>query len=126
MAGIVPDVGELDCVNILRLAWNGEACKLRLFKNDYTPVAGTTLANLTEADFSTYANQNCNSWASPITDVAGKAFTIEQVHQWVLSSTPATGNTIYGYYFTRASGALVFAERFAVPVPMASEGTSSR
>lgn len=122
MAGIVPNIGELDCVDVLRSAWNGEACQLHLFQNDYTPDDDTDVGDLTEADFDDYASQDCNDWSSPITDIAGKAFTIEQVHQWVLSSPPSTGNTIYGYYFTRADGTLVFAERFTSSAPMTSSG----
>lgn len=106
MAGIIPNEGEEDMLDVL-LAGN---LVLRLFKNNFTPSDSSVLADFTEADFPGYAaiTLTGGSWtttpgAPSIATYAAQTFT----------ATASGSQTIYGYYITRtATGRVWMAERF--------------
>jgi len=50
---IVPDVGEIYCLNRIRADWN-TLFELRLFQNDYNPTADSLLPDFVESTFSGY------------------------------------------------------------------------
>ena len=114
----VPDVGEIFLLTeLLNNTFTG--AKLRLFKNDYTPVDGSTLANFTQANFSGYAQIVLNAWGVAVT-VAGRA-SADHAPVNFTHNGGATANNIYGYYVVDATEAeLLFAERDPFgPVTMA-------
>lgn len=119
----VPDVSALYFLNTL-LGNNsnplgGATCKL--FKNNYTPVAGSVLGDFTEADFSGYTSQALTGWTTPAT-VSAHARTTATALSWTKSG--ATGNSIYGYYVVNGSN-LLFAERDPnAPIAMTTNGDS--
>ena len=86
---------------------------LKLYKNDYTPIDGSTEANFTEADFSGYA-------AIAFTDSGDWAFTQDAPSYMVAAQQTFQANdtidpaqNMYGYYVVRTSdGAAIWAERF--------------
>lgn len=119
MALKVPNVGELELLDeILR----EDDFELHLYKNDYTPVDDSELADFTEADFEGYASEALTNWVAAVTDANGRAFT----HADSLTFTKGTGgvsNTVYGYYVVNASNSeLVWAERFLAGIVMDTDG----
>ena len=111
MALIIPNAAKV----FMQKIWTGEIAnsqlKVKLFKNDYTPVAGTVLANLTEADFTGYAVQNVNNPATQAAlDVNNRAVTFWDLVSWTKNG--ATGNTIYGYWVVDNAGNFLWVERF--------------
>jgi len=120
----VPNAAELKLLDQLRVSLNATPATLRLFKNNYTPVDGTVVGDLTEADFSGYAAINVTDLGSPST-VSGRAVTVSAAAKVFTHSGGATGNSIYGYYVTDAGGALLWAERDpAAPAAMSVGGST--
>lgn len=108
----IPDAGELVILNQLRAQW-GSALFIELYRNDYTPVDGTVLANLTVANYSGYAHQNATGWTAAAT-VSAVASTTADPKTFTVGAG-GVGNSVYGYYVTDAGGALMWAERDANP-----------
>jgi len=110
MTLVAPNQGEQIALEALVGKTAGQNLKLILFKNDYTPVEGTTEANLTEADFTGYAaiTLTAASWSY----VAGDPGTLSYAAQTFVS-TAAQSQNVYGYGLVQVtSGKLVWAERF--------------
>jgi hypothetical protein len=115
---VVPDEGEIELLNkTLRAALAvDESYSLRLFRNDYTPNAGSTLASFTEASFLGYFRYDLTraGWTVP-TIVDGRAvtdWTAAEV-KWTAAGGP---QTIYGYYvIAPATAKVAWGERFDDP-----------
>lgn len=118
---ITPDNGELTLLSILfqRSGFNFPAgnCKLRLFKNDYTPDQTSIFSSFTEADFSGYAAVDISSaWNAPTT--VSHRGQINHADGVFTHNGGGTSNTIYGAYVTFHNGSLspsdyiLWAERF--------------
>lgn len=95
--------------------------RIRLFKNNHTPVNGDTAAAYTEADFSGYSGFQALTWAAAVINgsVQGE---IDATQVTWTHNGGATSNTVYGIYVTDAADVLTYAERFPAPVTMASNG----
>lgn len=91
---------------------SGTNVVLKLFTNDYTPVASSAAGDFTEATFTGYSGETLAraSFNDATTDGNGKAQITYADLTWTLDANPAT---VYGYYVTDAGGNLLFAERFA-------------
>ena len=83
--------------------------KLKLFKNDLTPVVGTVIGDFTESDIAGYAAKDLTgaSWTVATgTDTEG-SFAEQEF-------TFTGAGSIYGYYVTNNDGSkVVWAERFS-------------
>jgi len=111
MALLVPDVGE---VLLLSYALNktapGDDVKLKLFKNDYTPVEGSVVGDFTEADTAGYAAISLAKADWTVATNTGTT-TAEQPQK---TFTLTGAGTHYGYYITDTAGTgLLWAERFS-------------
>jgi hypothetical protein len=96
--------------------------RVRLFKNDYTPLVTSVLGDFTEADFTGYSGFQVAVWLAAVINGAGKGIIVASPLLWT-AGVIGTGNTIYGYYVTEGTDALVsYAERFASPVVIANVG----
>lgn len=107
----VPNEAERNVLDIIltspTIITGGE---LRLYKNDYTPVAGSTAADFTEADYSGYEFQT-PGFTTPFTE-NGEAKALSGGVLFVHNGG-GTSNTIYGYYFVWPDPDIViYAERF--------------
>ena len=115
---LVPNVGE---VQLLEVALNGGTQgdqKLRLFQNDYTPAEASILTNFTESTGTGYAALTLTSGSWTIATVTGT--TTATYAQQTFTFT-ATGTSIYGYYIVDIDGTtLLWAERFAGAEPIYS------
>lgn len=114
MANIVtPDEGELELLDkALKDALTvDENYLLKLYRNDYTPVQGSTATNFTAATFTNYAIKTLTraGWNSATT-VSNKAKSVYGTQQsWTCGST---GDTVYGYWVEGAtSGKVLWAQR---------------
>ena len=111
MSLLVPDVGE---VLLLSYALNkiapGDDVKLKLFKNDYTPVEGSVVGAFTEADTAGYAAISLAMADWTVATDTGTT-TAEQPQK---TFTLTGAGTHYGYYITDTAGTgLLWAERFS-------------
>ncbi len=86
--------------------------KLKLFKNDYTPVDASTAGSFTEADFLGYVAANLAATSWTVTTGAPTTLAYPQV---TFASTAGTQNqNVYGYLVTQVtSGKAIWAERFS-------------
>lgn len=123
MAVIMPDEGAQKIADILysQLAGSPSNVKIMLWKNDYTPDVTTEHSDLTDANFSGYAEQYL-SLSSPTT--TGGVATMEAGSVTFTHNGGGTANTIYGYavYIYSSPLPIWYIERFATPKVMALNG----
>ncbi len=88
---------------------------LRLFRNDYTPVEGSTNGSFTEANFTNYVPKTLAraTWSAAVTNGSNKAEVSygSSPQSWTCG---ASGNTIYGYWVESNDGTpiILWGERF--------------
>jgi hypothetical protein len=113
VAGMLTSLGEQIVLEALANKTAPQSLVLKLFTNDYTPVRGSTSANLTEASGSGYSAATLTpaSWSftaggSPPGRLEYPAVTF--------GFTDALAVPVYGYFLVQtSSGLLVAAERFS-------------
>lgn len=121
MALFTPDTGLQWKLQTLRGSTN---LTVHLYKNDYTPVAGSTLANFTPCTFPGYGLLAANFGAVGINGAGEAEMTSALL---TFTQTAASVSTVYGYFVTNGAGdQLVFAERFATPVNLNLAGDTIR
>lgn len=123
MALLYPNVGAMAIANVQRTALAGS--KLKLYKAISQPLApGTVLANLTEADFSGYAEKTITNFLAAYIDPAGGASIQSgtQQFQFVAPVGDPVVNTVLGFFLTTAAGVLVLVGSFDGSVPMTADG----
>lgn len=120
---IYPNLGALFLADTISAALVN--CKLKLYQNDFTPVQGTVIADMTVATFSGYAVKTIAALLASYLDPAGGASAQIATQQWDHNGG-VIANTIYGFWLEDASvvPVLVMAGRFDAPVPMAALGDS--
>lgn len=96
---------------------------IHLFMNDFTPNINTVLGDLTEANFTGYAAANSANYGAAAINAAGQPV----MHTGALNFTAADPLTVtavvYGWYATNIDNdTLLYAERFAAPVPVVYPG----
>lgn len=104
---------------------------LRLFQNDVTnglsaaQIEALDETDMTEADFTGYSSIELTgaSWST----TSGDPSNVQFAQQSFVSSADQTAQTIYGYYYTRASGGeMVAFEYFDTPVTVEFENDTIR
>lgn len=134
MALLIPNEGEVQLLTDALAGGTLENWTLKLFKNDYTPVPGSTSASFTEADFTNYTSKTLtrsisgSTWqtvtsGAPTSSWNAQAAVAKSTYGSAAQSWTCgtTGNTVYGYYVVGAtSGKVIFAERFATTRTLAS------
>jgi len=92
---------------------------LGLISADFNPSADTLFADLTEANYNTYARQQIALWGTPVKNALGL---------WTVQGSPLTftptddlqPNLIYGYaIFEDAGDLLLGCEKFDTPIALA-------
>jgi len=118
---VIPDEGKIELHSkTLRAALAvGENYVLRLYRNDVSPNAASTLATFSEATFPGYFRQDLPraGWTVPVI-VDGRA--VSEFEGNVVSWVATSGSQlIYGYYVVAPlTAVVVWAERFTDPVDM--------
>lgn len=113
---------DLEALNALKAATGPLVDVLvHLYVNNVTPAKSTVLADLTEATFDGYANVNvlAAGWTAPYVNAAGNG-EMSTLAQAAFNATGTTTSEMaFGYYVTdNPATVLLFAEKFAVAVPM--------
>lgn len=87
---------------------------VHLFQNDYVPVAGLVLGDLTECDYDGYVEQplDPSAWGTPVLASSVWTSTNTDTVQFTAASSGFVSQNVYGYYITDAAGDLVDAVRF--------------
>lgn len=110
----IPFEGRKALTDSLRFMWNSfDPLLIRLFKGDYVPADGDTLATFAaiECDFGGYAALPLDGWADFGLDPDGREVVQCEAAEWVRLSG---SNLVYGYFVCDLAGTtLVWAERFA-------------
>lgn len=106
---VVPNTGKIASLASLLVA---NTYTLHLYQNNYTPVRGTLLANLTEATFTGYAAVALAGWTVVAIDGSNYAYSIANT-VFFTAGVIGVGNTIFGAYITDGPGNLIAAELFA-------------
>lgn len=122
MAAIMPDEGLLRMLEYVLNKSSQGNLKLKLFKNNYTPVGGSVLADFTEVTLTGYAAVTLtgSSWT---TATVANVVTASYAAQTFTFS--ATGETVYGYYITdNGSTKVLWAERLGSPYVVPGGGGS--
>jgi hypothetical protein len=120
MSLVISDVGKQDLLAPLASFLAANAV-LRLYQNNHVPVHSDTAASYTEANFPGYASIPLTSWGSVYLSADFHAW-IDEVLRTFTSTGSSPANTIYGYYVTKGSGDLLFAEIAAVAVTINAAG----
>lgn len=115
MALYLPDAGE---IKFLERAFgksdSSAAVVVRLYVNDYTPVAGSVAADFTEMSTNSYSGVAYFSSNWVVTTIAGVASASQAEHLFEFSAGDPV--VVYGCYITDDDdGTVIFAERFASP-----------
>jgi len=123
MAIVVPNEGELELLEkmIKEALGTDENYSLKLYGNNYTPVATSTSADFIEPVFTNYAAKTLTraGWDSPITLANGEAY-IEYATEQVWTCG-VVGDTVYGYFIEGStSGKVLWAERLESAVVLTS------
>ena len=114
---VAPNEGRVVLVNNLLAGGTLEAWSLRLFKNNYTPLVTSVLADFTEADFTGYSaktltrSQTGSTWgaASITSDISQSEYGTDQSFTY----TGATSQSVYGWYIVGAtSGKVIIAHKW--------------
>ena len=116
------------CQNGWKTVWDtvvagGKLPRIRLFKNNYTPVNSSTYADFTEADFSGYAGYASLSWGAAFINGSTQGEIDATQVTWTHNGG-GTANTVYGIYITDGSNNLMYAERFSAPISMSTSGNA--
>lgn len=95
---------------------------LKLYSNNYTPIAASLATNFTEVTGGGYANKPLTLANWTITDGSPAVALYNAVQDFNFTGATTGPGTIYGYYIVRTSGGLLlYAERFpADDVPFVS------
>lgn len=97
---------------------------VELYKNDYTPVAGSIASNFTRCDFPGYAGLAASFGAVAI-NAGGQAEMTSAL--LTFTQTAAQVSTVYGYAVVNNTGTeVLFAERFGTPINLALAGDTIR
>lgn len=120
MAIVLTNNGKVALIEEERTFLNG--CTLRLFVNNYVPVAGSVVGNFTECTDSGYAGFTPIGFAAATLNGSNQGQILAPAVTWTF--THDVGDfTVYGYYVTRASdGQVVYAERAASPFLVTAPG----
>lgn len=122
MSLIVPNIGELQLLK-QALGYSAvESLLLKLYCNNYTPVAGSVAGNFTEASGGGYAAKTLT--ASSWTFAGGNPTTASYpVQTFTFTGALTTNTTVYGYYILGGtSGSVYWAELLATAFTPANNG----
>lgn len=111
MTLLVPNAGEAIALAALVNKTAPQDLKLKLFKNNYTPVEASVAGDFTEADFTGYAEKSLTGASWTVTP--GAPSNAAYAAQTFTSSANQTAQLVYGYYLVQGtSGTIVWAEKF--------------
>lgn len=111
MAIVIPDVALVDTLEIERASFNAGGTVMKLYANNYTPVAATVLGDFSEATFPGYASANNDPYGAAA--MVGPVAQIDATEAVFTRGVGVGSEDIYGYWVEDGAGNLLYAERFA-------------
>lgn len=121
---LVPNTGRLDALTYVK---NGYfAASLKLFQNNYTPVAGSVLGDFTAASFPGY-NSAGIAYGTVAMHADGWAECVQNTASVFTRSSSGISQTVYGWYLTvSVSGTerVIAARRLDAPFTFTNSGDS--
>lgn len=118
---VVPKAASLVFMDSIKDAVLGNL-SLHLYVNNYSPDLDTGLGDLTEATFPGYAPIGF-AFTLPATINGENKAELVYFGSGTFTATGSSSNTAYGYFVVNEdTGDLLWAERFASPVPLTSAG----
>lgn len=91
---------------------------IKLFKNDITPLLGTTvIGDFTEATFDGYTSHTLSSWGG-VSLTYPYALSEHALILWLCTGPGGGSQTVYGYWIEDEDGDLALAEKFSTPFDM--------
>ncbi len=120
MSLVTSNAGEIKMIQAL-LNGSPENLNLKLYQNNYTPLATSTVPDFSEATFTGYTQQTLTvgNWSTPTTNGSGEA--VSNYTPVVFSCTGGSSQTVYGYLVVGAStSTLYWAEKFGSSRSMSS------
>lgn len=115
MAIIIPNAAEILWLKAVINHTAPQNLVLKLFTNNYTPVAGSTEADFTEASGGGYASKSLtgSSW-TVTTNGSGEAEATYASQTFTFTGALSGSATVYGWFLVQtSSGSLMAAERFS-------------
>lgn len=110
----------LRCLTIIKANWCDSAVWVaRLYNNDYTPTCGSIQSDFNNA-YDTGDFVLTGSYSAPAIEGQCRAMMRIALIQWTLSLN--TPQTVYGWYVSDLTGAVVLAQRFETPINLTSVG----
>lgn len=125
---VIPETGEAAFLTEIRTALaaliTATHLKVRLFSNNYTPIATTVVSDFTEATFTGYAAQNVPALSTVFTNAAGQAEIDANATNFFQATDAVSPNTIYGYWIADETSTpiLMWCEKFDTPIDMTTAG----
>jgi len=122
MSNVMTQQGDKIILDALTGAAAPGTLKCKLFKNNYTPVVTSLESDLTEANFSGYSSTSPSlTWGAAFVNGDGKG-EIDATAKTFTHNGGGTSNDVYGAYITNSADKLIWAEKFAAPIHMATNG----
>lgn len=122
MSAVFPDEGLQRLIEFMVNKTASANLKLRLFKNNYTPVAGSVLADFTEVTVAGYAAVTLtgSSWTVAVSSSVATA-----TYPAVTFTFTGTGETVYGYYVVdNGTAKVLWAEKLGTAYAIPGAGGS--
>lgn len=134
MAALLTNAGEATLLNwaasILEGAPAAKQGFLRLFINDYTPVAGCLVTDFTEAGFKGYpaGGELLDAWTAAAVDGNGAIIAADQkIFAYDSGEAGTSDEPVYGAYFVDEDDNVIAAERLpGAPITMNADGQEIR
>jgi hypothetical protein len=97
--------------------------EVHCYSNDVTPSSTSVLGDFTECVFDGYALVVAATWGTPYQLPDGSGQMVANNCEFLCSGNTVLENVVGVYVTTPAAAALVYAERFAAPVPITGTGS---
>jgi hypothetical protein len=122
MANVFPNLGKAAALEVLLAS--PTVFTLHLYKNSLVIDRDTILADLDEADFDGYSEEDISTWGTIYIDPVDNAATSDADETIFLCASSSTPNIIYGAYFTDQIGDLWWIDEFSAPQVMGDSGNT--
>lgn len=118
----VPDLGEREMLGMLIGGSEFANATFDLYKNNHVPGDADVAGDYTIADYAGYSTEALTGPVLAITNTAGRA--TASFDAIVFPAPSSSTQTVYGYVVVALGGAILWAEKFTVPVVMAAGGSN--
>lgn len=114
MSGLIPSVGLVAILNTMIDLSGGIVLPitLKLYSNDYIPVAGSVSSSFTEVSGGGYVDVDLESASFTVTGGSPASAQYNDFVDFTFTGSTDSPGTVYGYYILDANSVVIAAERF--------------